>query len=57
MSFFTHTTKHGDIFIVVDDNRWIPTDELNMDYQQYLAWVAEGNTAEEWIPTQMNEEQ
>ena len=28
------------------DNRFIPIDEDNMDYQKYLAWVAEGNTAE-----------
>ena len=28
----------------------IPAHESNTDYQAYLAWVAEGNTAEEWQP-------
>jgi hypothetical protein len=28
----------------IDDNALIPFDEANTDYQEYLKWVAEGNT-------------
>jgi len=43
-------TLSNEMIVRVADNAWIPSDPANSDYQQYLAWVAEGNTAEEWSP-------
>ena len=39
---------HKDILLKVDgvETTAIPIDETNIYYQDYLAWVAEGNTAE-----------
>jgi hypothetical protein len=41
---------YKDMIVRVADRAWIPCDPANTDYQAYLAWVAEGNTAEEWQP-------
>tara|TARA_Y100000361_G_C10916136_1_gene216493 strand:+ start:309 stop:485 length:177 start_codon:yes stop_codon:yes gene_type:complete len=30
-----------------EDNVFIPFDEANTDYQEYLEWVSKGNTPEE----------
>ena len=37
---------YSNLILRKEDNAFIPFDEANTDYQEYLEWVAEGNTAE-----------
>ena len=43
--------KHDSVIERQNDDgsiSFLPFDPANTDYREYLAWVAEGNTAEEW---------
>ena len=37
---------YSNLILRKEDNAFIPFDEANTDYQEYLEWVAEGNTPE-----------
>ena len=53
MNYFICNPTMGDSYIVMQMNgvtSAVPFDEANSDYQRYLVWVAEGNTATEWKP-------
>jgi hypothetical protein len=50
--YMIYTTDMGSIILepLETSIKSIPMNEENADYQRYLAWVAEGNTAEAWEP-------
>ena len=46
ITFATGEVEKAQCVFRVADNTFIPFDPANTDYQEYLEWVAEGNTAE-----------
>lgn len=54
--FATWNPEHGEPAIIrLSDKAFISLSEDNRDYLEYLAWVAEGNIAEEWQPEISND--
>jgi hypothetical protein len=43
-------TEHPSTIVRDEDGARIPTDPDNVDYQAYLKWVEEGNTAKAYTP-------
>jgi hypothetical protein len=43
---YENNVENPNIIYRVADNAYIPTDPANTDYQEYLKWVAAGNTPE-----------
>ena len=46
--FMTNNFNNVYVLTLENDKVWyVPKDEANTDYQEILAWVAEGNTIQE----------
>jgi len=43
-------TVHQNAVIRDEDGAFIPFDEANIDYQEYLAWLDEGNEPTPYTP-------
>jgi hypothetical protein len=53
MTFYLSQTSSGQPLVIQIGDGFVASslfDGNNPTYQAYLAWVAEGNTAEEWNP-------
>ena len=44
LTYDKELNKVANVVIRIEDQAFIPFDPANTDYQEYLKWVAEGNT-------------
>lgn len=51
--FFANKLDHEASIYDAENFLWIGIDEGNRHYQEYLAWLAEGNTPEPWNPEEV----
>ena len=49
-------TAQPDIIVRDSDGAFIPTDPDNIDYQDYLAWLDEGNEPTPYAPPAVSKE-
>lgn len=47
---FTDKLTNQETAVVKENGFWIPMDNGNVDYQEYLEWLEEGNAPEPWSP-------
>ena len=47
---FNDLQINSQVIIRLSDFAYIPIDALNADYLEYVQWLFEGNTPEEWQP-------
>ena len=45
--FFKNMSGTANAGVIYKKELWIPLDSTNTDYQEYLKWVADGNTTDE----------
>jgi hypothetical protein len=50
---FTSQLNNIQFIFRTTDNTFIPIDEGNISYQEYLKWISEGNVAEEYNPEEV----
>ena len=46
----TYTLTNSQFVFRDEDGACIPADEANTDYQAFLAWIAEGNAPNPYVP-------